>query len=113
MRPDDRTRILHMVEAADAAVEFAKGREREDLDRDRMLEFALVRATELIGEAAGRVSLETRSAHPEIPWEPIVGMRHRLVHAYFDINRDILWTTVTTEVPPLLAALRGIVAAEQ
>ncbi len=73
-----------------------------------MLLFALVRAIEIAGEAASRVSEETQAALPDLPWASMIGMRNRLVHAYFDINRDILWTTVTQAVPPLAERLRKI-----
>ena len=82
----------HMVDACEAAARFAHGRSRGDLDSDEMLRFALVRAVEIVGEAAGAVSPEGKAALP-VPWRwQIVGMRNRLVHAYFDINLDILWT---------------------
>ena len=58
-----------------------------------MLLFALVRATEIIGEAASRVSPESRTTAPTVPWARITGMRNRLIHAYFDIDHDILWRT--------------------
>jgi len=108
MQPDDRVRILHMIEAAEAALGFVAGRQRVDLDTDQMLLFALVRAIEIVGEAAGRVSPEARASAPTIPWSLIVATRNRLIHAYFDIDRDILWHTVTVELPALLAALRAL-----
>ena len=70
-----------------------------------MLAFALVHALQIAGEAAGRVSAETRNQHPEVPWASMIGMRHRLVHAYFDINLDILWTTVVEAAPALAAQI--------
>lgn len=69
----------------------------------------MVRAIEIIGEAAGKVSAEVRAASPAIPWQAIVGMRNRLVHAYFDVDIDILWAAVTSEVPALLDQLRALV----
>jgi len=60
---------------------------------------------EIIGEAANQVSEEARTQFPDIPWADITGMRHRLVHAYFDINLEILWRTVQQDLPPLLVAL--------
>jgi len=54
------------------------------------------------------VTQETRQSLPEIPWEDIIGMRHRLVHAYFDINLDILWATVQEDLPALLTILRKV-----
>jgi uncharacterized protein with HEPN domain len=108
MRDDDRIRVLHMIEAAESALSFVSGRERADLDRDRMLLFGVVRAIEVVGEAAGKVSEATRTAAPEIPWASIVSMRNRLIHAYFDIDRDIVWKTVTEEMPPVLSSLRAL-----
>jgi uncharacterized protein with HEPN domain len=84
------------------------GRTRADLDTDRMLLFALVRAVEIIGEAASRLSDETRSAAPAVPWPRIVSMRNRLIHVYFDIDHDVLWKTATEEIPQLLTLLRPL-----
>ena len=81
MRDDDAIRIRHMVEACEAVAQFIAGKERADLDRDRMLLFALVRAIEIIGEAAAKVTAETRAAAPSVPWSAIVSMRNRLIHA--------------------------------
>ena len=69
---------------------------------------ALVKAIEIIGEAAFQTSENTRGQLPEIPWDDIVGMRHRLVHAYFDINRDILWKTVQSDMTPLISRLEQV-----
>ena len=100
-----------MIEAAEAALRFADGRRRSDLDADLQLQFALVRAVEIVGEAASKVSSETRANAPEVPWPQIVAMRNRLVHAYFDIDRDVLWNTVEWEIPELLADLRKLADA--
>ncbi|MPZ46616.1 MAG: DUF86 domain-containing protein [Betaproteobacteria bacterium] len=106
MREDDRIRIQHMIEAAEACVQFISGRGRMDLDSDRMLLFAVIRGIEIIGEAASKVSEETRSDTPAIPWKAIIGMRNRVIHAYFDIDRDILWKAAAEEIPVLLSMLR-------
>ena len=110
MPPDDITRFRHMIEAGEAACRFVAARPRGDLDTDLMLQFALVRAVEIIGEAASKVSPETRLATPAIPWTRIVAMRNRLIHAYFDVDRDILWRTVREELPELLALLHQATA---
>lgn len=96
-----------MIDAAEAAIRFVRDRDRGDLDTDQMLLFALVRATEVIGEAASKVSEATRSRWPAIPWPAIVSMRNRLIHAYFDVDREILWKTATEELPMLLAQLQA------
>ncbi|MCI0622045.1 MAG: DUF86 domain-containing protein [Acidobacteria bacterium] len=112
MQAEDRVRLLHMIEAMEAALGFVAGRQRADLDSDPMLLFALVRAIEVVGEAATKVSEEFRSKAPDIPWGPIVSMRNRLIHAYFDIDRDILWKTAIDELPTLLPRLQALIKSE-
>jgi uncharacterized protein with HEPN domain len=112
MRADDIIRIRHRVDAIHSAISFTQGRQRDDLDTDTMLAFTLVRAIEIIGEAVTKVSIETREQHTAVPWAAIVGMRHRLIHAYFDINHDILWTTATEAAPGLLPKLLCIVSTD-
>jgi len=85
---------------------------RHDLDANRKLTLALVKEIEIIGEAAYQTSEATRERLPEIPWDDIIGMRHRLVHAYFDINLDILWKTVQEELPPLIKILEQAIGKE-
>lgn len=110
MRADDRIRILHMVEAGEEIGRFIAGRERSDLDTDRMLLFAVVRAIEVFGEAASRISEETRASAPDLPWRMIVGMRNRVIHAYWDIDPDTVWTAATQEIPALLTRLRVLMS---
>lgn len=74
-----------------------------------MLQFALIRALEIVGEAASGLTAETRSTHPEIPWVSIVGMRNRLIHGYFDVDLAILWRAVTDHLPPLLVGLQAMI----
>ena len=108
MNESDRIRLLHMLDAAKEAVAFAKGRERTHLESDRMLALALIKEVEIIGEAATRVSRELVEANPQIPWAKVAGMRNRLIHAYFDIDFDILWETVVTAVPALATQLERL-----
>jgi uncharacterized protein with HEPN domain len=108
MRPDDRIRYRHMIEAVETALGFAAGRTRSHLDTDRMLLFALVRALTIVGEAAARLSDEARAAAPDVPWRQIVAMRNRLIHAYFDVDRDIVWTAIRNELPDLLERLKAV-----
>jgi uncharacterized protein with HEPN domain len=105
MRRADQIRLRHMLDGATEALSFAEGKRREDLAEDRLLVLGLVKAIEIIGEAAYQVSADTRESLPQLPWEDIIGMRHRLVHAYFDINLDVLWRTVRDDLPSLVAPL--------
>jgi uncharacterized protein with HEPN domain len=111
MRPEDRIRLEHMLESAHAIAQVVRDRSREDLDTDLLLRLAVVRAIEILGEAASRLSAEARAEMPEIPWASIVGMRNRLSHAYFDIDYDIVWRTATVEIPGLTPVLREALGA--
>jgi uncharacterized protein with HEPN domain len=76
-----------------------------------MLLFALIRCIEIIGEAARQLSDETRNLSEDIPWNAIAGMRNRLIHAYFNVDAELVWKTVTVELPDLTAGLRKLQAA--
>jgi uncharacterized protein with HEPN domain len=109
MQGDDSIRLRHMLDAAREAESFVRDKTRADLESDRKLVLALVKSIEIIGEAATKTSQQCREELPHIPWADIVGMRNRLIHAYFDINLDILWMTVTEDLPPLVAELEKTV----
>ena len=110
MRRDDAIRLRHMLDAAQEAMSFARGKKREDLDRERMLVLSLLKDIEIVGEAASKVSENCRQEHPEIPWKDIVTMRNRLIHGYFDINLDVVWKTATEELPLLVQKLQRVIS---
>lgn len=102
MLPEEETvRLHHMLAACREAMGYARGRSRIDLDHDSMLLRAVVKCIEIIGEASSRVRDETKTAIPRVPWAAIRAMRNRLIHSYFDINHDIVWKTLTTDLPSL------------
>ncbi len=109
MQANDLVRLRHMLDSGREAVSYAQGRQRTDLDQDRMLVHALVRCIEIIGEAASGVSAECRAEIATIPWSDIIGMRNRLIHAYFDVDLDLVWHTVKDDLAPLIAELEKIV----
>jgi uncharacterized protein with HEPN domain len=98
-----------MLEAAETVAAFISGRDRAALDQDRMLLFALVRAIEILGEAATKLSAETRLAAPDVPWSQITAMRNRSIHAYFEIDANILWRTAEEEIPALRKSLLALI----
>ncbi len=108
MNEPDLIRLRHMLDAAREARTFATGKSRAALDEDRGLVLILSHLITIIGEAASKVSEETRIAYSQIPWGAINGMRNRLVHAYFDVDLDIVWNTVANRVPELIAELEPI-----
>lgn len=110
MPPEDDVRLRHLIEAAETAIRFIKGRQRSDLDGDEMLRLALTKLVEIVGEAAKQVTPATRAANPGVPWSAAARMRDRLVHHYFDIDLDVLWSTVTVDLPALLQVVPRPVA---
>jgi len=102
-----------MLDAAKEAMSFAKNKTRNDLDNDRMLTLSIVKSIEIIGEAAAKVTNETRNKCPEIPWTNIVAMRNRLIHVYFDIDLDRVWDTLTDDLPPLINVLENLISSEE
>ena len=94
-----------MHDGAQLALRFAASRTRADLDTDQMLLLALLKCLEIIGEAAANVSAPTRAQFPGVPWGQVVRMRNILIHEYFAVDPEVVWSTVTADLPPLVAAL--------
>lgn len=107
----DSARLEHMLEAARDAMQFAEGRCRNDLDRDKQLAQSLRKSIEDLGEAAKHVSPEFRNEHPEIPWSRLAGTRDVLIHRYFAIDYDVVWKIVTEHLPEVAAGLERILAS--
>ena len=87
----DLGRLEHMLEHIDRANQFMEGKSLEDLEKDAMLRYAVVKCLEIIGEAAYMLSLEFKDAHPQTPWNVIIKMRHVLVHGYYSIQMPIVY----------------------
>ena len=104
-RHDPSVSLRQMRDHAHEVAELMRGRSRSDLDSDRLLALAVVRLLEIIGEAAARVPDEERSRRPGVPWASIVGLRNRLIHGYDDVDHDIVWEIVTTDIPSLVSRL--------
>lgn len=113
MHQDDKIRIRHMLDAAKEAVEFAVGKSRKHLDGDRKLTLAIIKSIEIIGEAASKVSETCRDENDNIPWKDVIGMRNRLTHGYFDVNLDVVWETIQTDIPDLIKTLKKIIVKQQ
>ncbi len=113
MPQDDVTRLCHILDSAERALRIAARHRREDLVVDEEFELALTKSVEVVGEAASRVSVECQARNPEVPWADVIGMRHRLVHGYYDVNLDILWNTVATDLPPLINQIQRVIEREE
>lgn len=104
---DDETRLRHMLDYSRKLIEFTQGKTQSDLESNEMLSLAVVRLIEIVGEAAANVSAEKRAGLSQIPWPQIVGMRNRIVHAYFDVNYAVVLNTVTMNIPALVVELEA------
>ena len=112
MLRDDEIRLRHMLDAAREAVSFTRDRARGDLETDRQLVLSLIKDIEIVGEAAAQITDSTRMELSDIPWSQIVAMRNRLIHAYFNVNLDVVWQTVQEDLPSLIASLERFVPPE-
>lgn len=105
-------RLRHMLDYAREAVSLVQDKSQAELESNRLLNLALIRLVELVGEAASRVPKGFQGRHSQIPWPRIVGMRHRLIHGYDFLDFDILWQTTQEDLPDLIAELEKIVPPE-
>ncbi len=105
---DDAALLWDMLVAGREALSFVAGRTWKQYAADRVLQRAMERQIEIIGEAARGISRAFQDDHPEIPWSGIIGQRHVLAHDYGDIVQERIWEIVTVHVPPLIERLRII-----
>ena len=97
----DKILLFDIVECCERIANYIAGVSREAFDENHLLQDALIRKLEVIGEATKGLSAGVTDANPEIPWRQIAGMRDRMVHQYFRVDLDIVWQTVTSEIPKL------------
>jgi len=100
-KPRDRERLNHMIEAIDNILEFVDGKSFEVYKQDKILRFAVIKNLEIVGEAAYLLTKDFKANHDSIEWADMIGMRHILVHGYYQIRDEIIWATIETELQPL------------
>ena len=113
MPPEDLAKLRWMLEAAEMALSFSQGRSRSDLETQPMYYYAVVKAVELVGEAASKVTIASQSELQGILWEKIIPMRNILVHNFHGINRDILWEAIRDDMPTLITQLQETLARHE
>jgi len=106
-RHDDRLYLIQMLESAQKAQLFIAGKSRTDYEQDEVLRIALAHLIQVIGEAARQVSAEQQAAISSVPWKAVMGMRHRIVHNYAEIDEALVWQTIIEDLPLLIAALQN------
>lgn len=105
---DPEIALRQILTHAREAVTLTKGKTRADLDQDRLLNLALARLVEIIGEAANRIPEEVQAQYPDLPWLQMIGARNRLIHGYDSVDFDIMWVIVSHDLPALISRLESI-----
>ena len=108
-KPKDNERLLHMLEAINNIFEFVADKTIESYKKDKILRFAIIKNLEIIGEVAYLLTKDFKSSNDSIQWNDLIGMRHILVHGYYEIKDEIIWATIETDLTPLKAKLQRLI----
>jgi len=108
----DEVYLLDMLLAARKAIKFIDGIDHIEFQDNEIIQNAVMRPLEIIGEASARISTEFRKAHPGIPWRDMVGLRNRLIHEYFRIDFDAVWDTIQNDLPSLIEQIEPLIPKE-
>jgi uncharacterized protein with HEPN domain len=108
----DKLYIDHILAAIDRIQSYTEGETRKAFMSTPMMQDAVIRQLEIIGEATKKVSAATRKKHPDVPWKDMAGMRDRLIHEYFGVDLKAVWDTAARDIPALAKQIRSIVGQE-
>lgn len=100
-----KERLVDMLTHAQEAVAIMQSKTRQDLDKDRLLNLAIVRLLEIVGEAASQIPKDVCRQYPNISWHAVISMRNRLIHNYGNVDLDIVWQVVIQDLPELIKEL--------
>lgn len=104
----DKERLLHIIEAIENIFEFTEGKSFKEFEKDKMLRFAILKNLEILGEAAYFLTKEFKEKTTHIEWKDIIGLRHVLVHGYYQIRNEIIWATIERDLKPLKQKLEEL-----
>jgi uncharacterized protein with HEPN domain len=105
--------LRDIQESVEKALSFVEGMDGDDFLQDEKTVYAVIRALEIVGEAAKKIPDEIRGKYPNIPWREMAGMRDKLIHDYFGVNLKLIWKTVQEDLPPLGPKLSQVIRDEQ
>ncbi|MGH8248217.1 MAG: HepT-like ribonuclease domain-containing protein [Gammaproteobacteria bacterium] len=109
----DDAYLLDMLLAVRKALQFTNGVSREQFLESDLLQNAVMRLIQIIGEAARHISPDFQKAHPDIPWHDMIGMRHRLVHEYFRIDATRVWEVIQQDLPTLIPLIEPLIPPDE
>ena len=104
----DKSSLLDILNACESIERYIKNKAFNDFDKDEMMQDAVIRKIEILGEASNRISEETKTRFPDLPWDKMKGMRNILIHMYDELDLNIIWDTISKDIPNLQNNLRKI-----
>ncbi len=108
MKKDDKAYLNHILDSIYNIEDFTKSLDEKEFKENELVQSAVIRHIEIIGEACKHISEETKNKDPNIPWQDIIGMRNILIHRYFGVDIDAVWTTVIRDIPLLKEGIEKI-----
>jgi uncharacterized protein with HEPN domain len=105
----DHAYLLDILNSAWTILEYMKGKEKDEFSKDSLLQDAVIRRLEIIGEASSRISAETQAQYPHLPWLAMKGTRNRVIHEYDSVEIEIIWDIIEIDLPSLITELEKIV----
>ncbi|RKY90516.1 MAG: hypothetical protein DRQ01_09075 [Ignavibacteriae bacterium] len=104
----DKSYLIDIQISAESIVRYIEGKSSSTFYEDEMLQDAVIRRIEIMGEAASRISEDLKSQYPTLPWKKMKAMRNILIHMYDELELEIVWDTITKDIPGLLNEMKKI-----
>jgi uncharacterized protein with HEPN domain len=108
MMKDDSVYLRHILDAIAQIESYLDGVSADQFQKTRLIQDGVLRQLEIMGEACRYLSDDIRQDHPEVPWRQIVGLRNRVIHAYFSVNTEIIWEITKDDLPSIKGNVTSI-----